>query len=288
MIPIAIYEGVYYRTGVYSLNPLIVGSVVTSVITFIKNRLVHKSVNRATSIRSIVLIVADLLICAMLVLLYHLASLKEVSLSLFLGIDIGIYFGFNLLKELSKGWSRFGINVHCTILNYNALLLLQRMLLRTFSGLSVLLIMANYLSNFVSLFNYDSTIIGYIIVPFLGYRSFKRCISEANSFSLHLSLLLCLIAINTGNVAGGCLLVLMMPPFPSSPYLAILSIFQIPAKATHKNECLYQIFYGFCTTIGLCLHFLSLGTLELSMVFGLPIYFPCLPTETEGYEVKGA
>jgi hypothetical protein len=73
MIPIAIYEWVYYRTGVYSLNPLIVGSAVTSVVTFIKNRLVHKSVNRATSIRSIVLIVIDLLICAMLVLLYHLA-----------------------------------------------------------------------------------------------------------------------------------------------------------------------------------------------------------------------
>lgn len=73
MIPIAIYEGVYYRTGVYSLNPLIIGSAVTSVITFIKNRLVHKSVNRATNIRSIVLIVIDLLICAMLVLLYHLA-----------------------------------------------------------------------------------------------------------------------------------------------------------------------------------------------------------------------
>lgn len=73
MIPIAIYEGVYYRTGVYSLNPLIIGSAVTSVITFIKNKLVHKSVNRATNIRSIVLIVIDLLICAMLVLLYHLA-----------------------------------------------------------------------------------------------------------------------------------------------------------------------------------------------------------------------
>ena len=168
--------------------------------------------------------------------------MKEASLSLFLGIDIGIYFGCNLLKELSKGWSRFGINVHCTIVNYNALLLLQRILLRALSGLSVLLIMTNYLSNFVSLFNYDSGIIGYIIVPFLGYRSFKRCISEATSFSLHLSLLLCLIAINTGNAAGGCLLVLMMPPFPSNPYLAVLSIFQIPAKATHKNECSYQIF----------------------------------------------
>ena len=98
MIPIAIYAGVYYRTGVYSLNPLIIGSTVTSIITFLKNVLVHKSVNRATNIRSVALIVIDVLICAMLVLLYHLANLKDVSLSLFLSIDIGIYFGFNLLR----------------------------------------------------------------------------------------------------------------------------------------------------------------------------------------------
>ena len=280
MIPIAIYAGVYYRTGVYSLNPLIIGSTVTSIITFLKNVLVHKSVNRATNIRSVALIVIDVLICAMLVLLYHLANLKDVSLSLFLSIDIGIYFGFNLLRELSRGWSRFGVNIHCKIISYNALLLVQRILLRVFSSLSVLLIMTNYLSSCVSLFNYGSNIIAYIIVPFLGYRSFKRCISEATSFSLHLSLLICLIAFSAGDVGSGCVLVLMMPPFPANPYLAILSIFQIPAKAAHKNECLYQVFYSFCTIIGVCLHLLSLGTLELSMIFGLPIYFPCLPTET--------
>lgn len=161
---------------------------------------------------------------------------------------------------MGKGWSRFGINFHCKIVNYNALLFMQRILLRTFSGLSILIIMNNNLGDVASLFNYDSRIIAYIVVPFLGYRSFKRCISSTLSFSLHLSLLICLIAINTGNVASGCLLVLMMPPYPASPYLAIASIFQIPPKAVHKDECLYQIFYVFATLIGLCLHFLSLGT----------------------------
>jgi hypothetical protein len=177
MIPIAIYEGIYYKTGKSSLSPLIIGSAITSIITFIKNVLVQKSVNRATYTRSIIMVVIDILVFIMLVLLYQLADLKAISLSIFLGIDIGVYFGFNILKELSKGWSRFGINVHCKIVNYNALLLIQRILLRVFSGLSILLIMNNYTSDIVSLFNYDSNIIGYIIIPFLGYRSFKRCIS---------------------------------------------------------------------------------------------------------------
>jgi hypothetical protein len=235
MIPIAIYEGIYYKNGKPSLSPLIIGSAITSIITFIKNVLVQKPLNRATHIRSIIMVVIDILVFIMLVLLYQLADLKAVTLSIFLGIDIGVYFGLNVLKELAKGWSRFGINVHCKIVNYNALLLIQRILLRVFSGLCILLIMSNYLADITSLFNYETNIIGYIIVPFLGYRSFKRCISETTSFSLHLSLLICLIAINTGSVASGCLLVLMMPPFPPSPYLAILSIFQIPPKATHKN-----------------------------------------------------
>lgn len=177
MIPIAIYEGSYYRTGFYSLNPLIIGATVTSIITFIKNSFVHKRVNRASSTRSIIIIVIDVLVCIMLVLLYHLANLKDVSLSIFLGIDIGVYFGFNILKEMGKGWSRFGINVHCKLINYNALLIIQRMSLRIFSGLSVLLILTIYIGDVVSLFNYQSNIIGYIIIPFLGYRSFKRCIS---------------------------------------------------------------------------------------------------------------
>lgn len=235
MIPIAIYEGIYNRTGRYSLTPLIIGSTLTSIATFIKNSIYHKAVNRATHTRSIIMILSDLLVCAMLVLLYQLASLENVSLSIFLGIDIGIYFVFGILKEMGKGWSRFGINIHCKLVNYNAILFIQRILLRTFSGLSILLIMNNYVGDIISLFNYDSRIIGYIIIPFLGYRSFKRCISETTSFSLHLSLLICLICINAGNVASGCLLVLMMPPFPSNPYLAISSIFQIPPKAMHKN-----------------------------------------------------
>jgi hypothetical protein len=177
MIPIAIYEGVYYKTGSYSLMPFIIGSTLTSIITFIKNSFVHKSVNRTSNMRSFIMMVIDALVCIMLVLLYRLATLKDVSLSIFLGIDIGVYFGFNILKEMGKGWSRFGINVHCKIINYNAILIIQRILLRVFSGLSILLILNNNIDDIISLFNYQSNIIGYIIIPLLGYRSFKRCLS---------------------------------------------------------------------------------------------------------------
>lgn len=115
------------------------------------------------------------------------------------------------------------------------MLLINRILLRVFSGLCVLLIMKNYLFNVLTEFNYQVNIISYIIIPILGYRSFKRCISETTSFSLHLSMLICLIAINTGYVSAGCLVVLMMPPFPSNSYQTLVSVFQIPPKAQHKN-----------------------------------------------------
>lgn len=44
MIPYAIYEGIYYQTSVYSLNPLIIGSTITAIVTFIKNKLVLKKI----------------------------------------------------------------------------------------------------------------------------------------------------------------------------------------------------------------------------------------------------
>ena len=170
------------------------------------------------------------------------------------------------------------MNINCKLIKYNYLLLINRILLRVFSGLCVLFIMDNYLSTILTGFNYKTNIISYIIIPILGYRSFKRCISETTSFSLHLSFLICLIAINTGYASAGCLVVLMMPPFPSNSYQTLVSIFQIPPKAHHKNECAYQVLYFFGTLIGLCLHFLSLGSFELTMFFGLPLYLPCFPT----------
>lgn len=98
MIPFAIYEGIYYKNGEYSLNPLIVGPTVTSIVTFIKNNLVHNEVNKSERSRSYLMILVEALICIMLVLLHNLGKVSSVNLSIFLAIDIGIYFGFNVLK----------------------------------------------------------------------------------------------------------------------------------------------------------------------------------------------
>ena len=70
----------------------------------------------------------------------------------------------------------------------------------------------------------------------------------------------------------------MMPPFSPNGWVAFISIFRIPHKLRHNNECFYQLFYIMATLIGLALHYLSLGTLEMTMLFGLPIYFPTIPT----------
>ena len=75
----------------------------------------------------------------------------------------------------------------------------------------------------------------YIIIPFLAYRSFKRCLTYTTSLSLHGSLLIALISIQSGRAGGGTLLALIMPPLLSNPYHAIISIFTIPPKAVHRN-----------------------------------------------------
>ena len=40
--------------------------------------------------------------------------------------------------------------------------------------------------------------------------------------------------------------------------------------------------------IGVLLHLLTLGTMELTMVFGLPIYWPVIPTHTSGHAIKSS
>lgn len=108
------------------------------------------------------------------------------------------------------------------------------MSLRVISALCILVILTNHTKEFYSILPYDQGILITVALPFLAYRSFKRCISQTSSFSLHVSLLICLIAVNTGAVAEGTLLVLVMPPFPSSAWIALLSIFRIPKKLIHK------------------------------------------------------
>jgi hypothetical protein len=125
----------------------------------------------------------------------------------------------------------------------------------------MVIILSNYQDDFLDRFSFSDRVVFYVLLPFLAYRSFKRCLTYTTSFSLHLSLLICLIAVNSGREGGGCLLALIMPPLPANPLLAMVSIFTIPPKAIHKNECCYQIAYFTLSLIGLALYILSLGTL---------------------------
>lgn len=97
MIPIAIYEGIYSKNGDPSMSPLIIGATVTSVFAFLQ---INQSTNdlKKSNKRCTILILIEFSVCLMLILLYHFANLEKISLSIFIGIDVGLYFGFNIIK----------------------------------------------------------------------------------------------------------------------------------------------------------------------------------------------
>lgn len=239
---------------------MLIGATVTSIFTFIRYNLTIKNIS-VSYIRSVVLIIIEVVICIALVLIYKLADLPSANLTVLLVIDIAIYVIMNIVKETLKGRSFLGCIFSWQCLRLKHVMMVERVLLRIISALSILVIHINYSRHYLSILPYESHLLITIAIPILGYRSFKRCLSETTSFSLHLSLLLCLILINSGAEAEGTLLVLLMPPFPSNPWSALLSIFRIPKKLQHKNECFYQILYLLGSLIGLALHFLSFGTL---------------------------
>ena len=158
-----------------------------------------------------------------------------------------------------KGWSYSGLIINCECVRLNYINAAQRIILRIISALCVLTIMKNHSNDFLSLFPYNIDILSYVFYPFLGYRSFKRCVSSTTTFSLHLSFLLCLILINSNMVAQGTLIVLIMPPFPYWFWTAFTSIFNIPPKLRRPKECLYQILYFFLSLLGIVLYFATLG-----------------------------
>ena len=56
MIPIAIYEGVYYRSESPSMSPLIIGATISSILTFLKINQSMKDVRNSNK-RCIILII---------------------------------------------------------------------------------------------------------------------------------------------------------------------------------------------------------------------------------------
>ena len=112
-------------------------------------------------------------------------------------VDVAVYVLGQGVKEMFKAWSYLGINTGFEgIVKYRHIAMLQRMMLRFISGLSVLLLLLQHQKALYSL-NYPIYVIIRVALPFLAYRTFKRTISQTTTLSLHLSLLLALILINT-------------------------------------------------------------------------------------------
>ena len=287
LVPIAVYNITFQRKDEVILQSLIIGSTVSSIFTFIRyNRTYPDLTPNVTYTKAVVLIIVEVVICILLVVLDSVELFGRGSLTPLLAIDFVLFLTFAVLKELARSWSRLGCNCGCFSLK--VVRQVERLVLRVTAALCFLVILNEYQPDYLNRFGYDSRISNYIIIPFLAYRSFKRCLTHTTSLSLHGSLFVALIALAAGRGGGGTLLALIMPPLPANPYHAITSIFTIPPKAVHKNECCYQIIYVLLSLVGLFLYLATLGMMQLTMFFGLPIYYPVLPTEAEAEETKSA
>jgi hypothetical protein len=75
----------------------------------------------------------------------------------------------------------------------------------------------------------------YFFLPFLFYRTYKRSLSASNTFSFHLSVLICLILTFLGQTTQGILCILFFPPFPHNLFMSFIAPFTTPSKLKAKN-----------------------------------------------------
>ena len=60
--------------------------------------------------------------------------------------------------------------------------------------------------------------------------------------------------------------------------MLLVTPFTIPKKLRHRRECLYQIGYLLVNVLSGIGFVLSLGLMEFTMVFGLPVYWLVVPS----------
>ncbi len=116
-------------------------------------------------------------------------------------------------------------------------MILKRLVLRISTALCFIAIANN--SNFLDFeqqlsINLLSQKLFYSILLF---RAFKRSLSNPSSFSLHLSVLLALVLLESGSVSleAAELIILLMPPLPSNFYLTLVAPFIIPTKLKMRH-----------------------------------------------------
>ena len=92
-----VFDVIYYRQQTVSLNSLIIGATLTSIATYLIYSLFLPKLKQS-NIRSILLIVYEMFVCATLALIYSFGDISSINLSTLLGIDIGLYFFFKIVK----------------------------------------------------------------------------------------------------------------------------------------------------------------------------------------------
>lgn len=132
-------------------------------------------------------------------------DLKTVNVQIVLFVDIGLATLFLLMDWMAQLHQVFSDWIIKNI---------QRFALRLISGFTVLLLILQYAPLFGTVLLLDQNLVNYIVVPFIGYRSFKRTISISTTYSLHISILICLILHLCGAGTQGALAMLMFPPLP--------------------------------------------------------------------------
>jgi len=100
MIPIAVHEGIYYQTNVNSLTPLIIGASLTSTLTYFWLTLNSKQMTILinTTGRLCLSLINEIIFCVLLCLVYYFGNMSVMHIPIFLGIDVGLYIMFNLMK----------------------------------------------------------------------------------------------------------------------------------------------------------------------------------------------
>ena len=92
-----VFDVIYYRQQTLSLNSLIIGATLTSIATYLIYNLFLPKLKQS-NIRSILLIVYEMFVCATLALIYSFGDISSINLSTLLGIDVGLYFFFKIVK----------------------------------------------------------------------------------------------------------------------------------------------------------------------------------------------
>ena len=226
---------------------------------------------------------------------------EQVIVTAILGLDVGLYLLLMLFRELTRVVSKFGFSFNpCCFQKYLPEIIrdqITKILLRITASVSVLALIhrmddsesfRRYILDYTPLTIAESTraqnFVQYFVIPILIFRSYKRC--QFFNHSIHIAIIISFALIlsdYTLYMYESAFIVLALPLFPYNPFPALfLTPFSIPKKLRHKNECCYRVAYLIVNILTGFAYFLTLGLLDLTMIFGLPMYWCVVPSTYAG------